>query len=90
MRTAQAGTMESMDCIATVRELAPGSGMVILLAGSGAARFKSAMEKTIAVVLRSLEATDVEVSIQDNGAIDLVLGARVEAAVKKLSQGERS
>lgn len=89
MRTAQAGTMESMDCIATVRELSPGSGTVILLAGGGAARFKSAMEKKVAAVLRSLEAADIEVSIQDNGAIDLVLGARVEAAVKKLSRGER-
>lgn len=89
MRTAQAGTMESMDCIATVRELSPGSGTVILLAGGGAARFKSAMEKKVAAVLRSLGAADIEVSIQDNGAIDLVLGARVEAAVKKLSRGER-
>jgi citrate lyase subunit gamma (acyl carrier protein) len=55
MKTAQAGTLESMDCIVTVTEAEKGRG--------------------------------ISVSIQDNGAIDLVLKARVEAAVRRLAGG---
>lgn len=84
MDMAQAGTLESMDCIVAVTARAPGSGTVISITGSSSVRFKTVMEKKITEVLASLGAVDLDVAVQDNGAIDLVLGARVEAAVKKL------
>lgn len=87
MKTAYAGTLESMDCVVTATERAPGSGTVISVTGSGAVRFKSAMERKITEVLAALGAADVDIAVQDNGAIDLVLGARVEAAVRKLAGG---
>ena len=45
MKTASAGTVESMDCIVTASEADPGSGVVVQLAGASVARFGSAMQK---------------------------------------------
>lgn len=87
MKSAKSGTLESMDCIATITERAPGSGTVISITGSSSVRFKTAMEEKIKAVLASLGVRDVDAAIQDNGAMDLVLGARIEAAVKKISGG---
>lgn len=87
MKSAQAGTLESMDCIVTVTERQAGSGSVISITGGGSVRFRTAMEAKIAEVLTSLGAVDLDAAVQDNGAIDMVLGARVEAAVKKLLGG---
>jgi len=84
MKTAQAGTLESMDCLVTVTEAAQGAGVKLEITGSSASRFKSAMEKKTSEVLASMGVRDIEVSIQDNGALDIVLGARLEAAVKRL------
>ncbi|MDD4159607.1 MAG: citrate lyase acyl carrier protein [Synergistaceae bacterium] len=89
MNTAQAGTLESMDCLVTVSEAAPGTGVKIQIAGSSASRFRTAMEKKAAEVIASMGVKDIELSIQDNGALDIVLGARIEAAVKRLIGGGR-
>ena len=42
------------------------------------------MEKKIRETLAALGAADLNVTVQDNGALDIVLGARVEAAYKRL------
>lgn len=87
MKTTYAGTLESMDCIVTATRRASGSGNLISITGSGSVRFKTAIERKIDEVLTMLGAADLDINVQDNGAIDLVLGARVEAAVKKLMGG---
>ena len=88
MKTASAGTLESMDCLVTVTEAAPGSGVVIELEGSNVSRFRSAMEKTVRSTLSNLGANDVTVNVNDHGSLDVVLEARVETAVKRL-RGEK-
>ena len=47
MKTSQAGTLESMDCLVTLTEAESGAGIKITITGASAARFKSAMEKKI-------------------------------------------
>lgn len=86
MKTSQAGTLESMDCLVTLTEAPLGAGIKIEITGASAARFKSAMEKKITDTLCELGTKDVEVRVQDNGALDIVLGARVEAAYKRLQK----
>ncbi|MDR1482900.1 MAG: citrate lyase acyl carrier protein [Synergistaceae bacterium] len=86
--TARAGTIESMDCLVTIS--GSNGGRRIEISGAGAARFKEAMELKINEVLDRLSAPDVKVSVQDNGALDIVLGARVEAAVARYLGGGRS
>ncbi|MDR1943752.1 MAG: citrate lyase acyl carrier protein [Synergistaceae bacterium] len=78
---AQAGTIESMDCLVTVT--GSGEGRRIEIAGGGSSRVRSAMETKIVQILEELDSAGTDnilVSVQDNGALDLVLGARVEAA----------
>ena len=41
------------------------------------------------MLFRSMGVKDIDVSIQDNGALDIVLGARVEAAVKRMMGGDK-
>ena len=79
--TAQAGTIESMDCLVTVT--GSDDGRRIEINGASAARFSEAMKSRVSEVLDRLSAPDVRVSVQDNGALDIVLGARVEAAVTR-------
>lgn len=88
MKTAQAGTLESMDCLVTVTEAAAGAGISVKMTGASVARFKTAMEKKVHEVLTSMGVKDIDIAIQDNGALDIVLGARVEAAVKRLGGTE--
>ena len=86
MKTSQAGTLESMDCLVTLTEAPLGAGIKIEITGASAARFKSAMEKKITDTLCELGTKDIEVRVQDNGALDIVLGARVAAAYKRLQK----
>jgi citrate lyase subunit gamma (acyl carrier protein) len=68
-----------MDCLVTITK--SDAGRVIEIRGGAAVRFTAPMEKKINDVLDALEAgVDVRVNVQDNGALDVVLGARVEAA----------
>lgn len=78
-RAGQAGTLESMDCFVTVAE--SDAGRVVEITGAAAARFRVPMERRVNETLDALGVSSpVKVSVQDNGALDVVLGARVEAA----------
>jgi citrate lyase subunit gamma (acyl carrier protein) len=85
IKTAQAGTLESMDCLVVVAD--SGAGRVIELSGGAVVRFKASMEKKINDTLDALGAGKrIRISVQDNGALDVVLGARVEAAYKRYAR----
>lgn len=90
MNTAQAGTLESMDCIVRVTEKEEGSGLSLSLSitGDGVVRFRTSMEERVKAVLLSLNVRDVDVQVVDHGALDIVLGARVETAIRRL-RGEK-
>lgn len=87
MKTAVAGTLESMDCLVTVTEAPVGAGISLTLEGAGAARFRTSMEKTVCSVLARMGVCDADVNVQDCGALEIVLEARVETAVKRLGGG---
>jgi len=88
MKTAQAGTLESMDCLVTVSEAEKGKGIFITMEGSNIARFRDSILKTAKTTLQEMGIKDVILSIQYNGANDIVLKARVEAAAKALIGGD--
>jgi citrate lyase subunit gamma (acyl carrier protein) len=84
--TAQAGTLESMDCLVTITGAA--GKRTVEISGSSAVRFRTAIEKKTNEVLDALAApAGLRVTVQDNGALDVVLGARVEAALKRYAGG---
>jgi citrate lyase subunit gamma (acyl carrier protein) len=88
MRTGSAGTLESMDCLVTVTEATPGAGIAVRIAGGSAARFSGAMGRTVREALSAAGVSDAEVNVQDNGALDPVLSARVQAAVLRMGRTE--
>jgi len=87
MKTAQAGTLESMDCIVTVSESEKGRGISVSMEGASIARFGEAIIASTKDTLKKMGIRDIAVAIQDNGAGDLVLRARVEAAAARLAGG---
>jgi citrate lyase subunit gamma (acyl carrier protein) len=88
MKTAQAGTLESMDCLVTASEVDKGRWISISMEGASVARFGAAILKSAKDTLKEMGIKDMKLSIQDNGATDLVLRARVEAAVTRLLGGD--
>ena len=78
-KPAMAGTMESSDCVVTVR---PGNdGIQIDLQSDVKMMFGESILATTRQVLQELEVENADVSILDRGALDCVIRARVETAI---------
>lgn len=76
-----AGSLESMDCLVSVSERPLGSGTALNVEGNGAELFRSAITSTVSQTLAAFNVRDVEVRIQDQGALEPVLSARLETAL---------
>ncbi|MDR3280375.1 MAG: citrate lyase acyl carrier protein [Synergistaceae bacterium] len=88
-KTSQAGTLESMDCLVTVT--GPSDVRIIEVSGGSASRFRTAIELKVNEVLDGMGCdAGVRVTVQDNGAFGVVLGARVEAAFARYRGGALS
>jgi citrate lyase subunit gamma (acyl carrier protein) len=75
-----------MDCVVTIT--GPEKNRAIEITGSASARFETVMKKVIDETLDGLGVSEpVRVHVQDNGAMDVVLGARVEAAYRRYAGG---
>ena len=78
-KAAVAGTMESSDCMVTIR---PGDGTIdVQLESDVKVMFGNSILATVQDTLISLGVTSAEVDIRDRGALDCVIRARVECAV---------
>lgn len=77
---AVAGTLESCDVQVTIH-LNEGKGLDILIDSVVKAQFGDAILKTVKEVLASFRVEDASVYINDKGALDWVIRARVQAAV---------
>lgn len=83
---AWAGTMESSDIYVEVMPLAAGSGIDLEVNSVVYAQFGEAIEATILETLKTLEIEDMKVVVNDRGAVDCTIKARVETAVRRLSE----
>ena len=82
-KAAVAGTMESSDCMVTIR---PGDGSLdIQLDSDVKVMFGDSILATVRETLAGLGITSAEVDIRDRGALDCVIRARVECAVCRAS-----
>ena len=78
-KAAVAGTMESSDCMVTIR---PSDGTIdVQLESDVKVMFGNSILATVQDTLISLGVTSAEVDIRDRGALDCVIRARVECAV---------
>ena len=77
-KAAVAGTMESSDCMVTIR---PGDGSLdIELDSDVKVMFGQSILETIRSTLEGLGVTSAEVEVRDRGALDCVIRARVGCA----------
>ncbi len=78
-KTAVAGTLESSDCLVTVE---PGTHGIDLTVDSVVlAQYGEEIRGTVLETLKSLQVEAAAVHVQDRGALNCVIAARVETAV---------
>lgn len=77
--TASAGTIEKCDCLVTVSK---GDGDIkINLSSKVLYQYGDSIRNTILQTLKKLDVNDVTVDIEDMGAFEYVIVARLEAAI---------
>ena len=85
VKNAVAGTLESSD--AYVQVSPNESGIEIVLESVVLTQFGDAIKASVMEVLEENEVTNAKVSVNDRGAIDCTIRARVETALKR-AQGD--
>ena len=77
--TASAGTIEKCDCLVTVSK---GEGDIkINLSSKVLYQYGDSIRNTILQTLKKLDINDVTVEVEDMGAFEYVIVARLEAAI---------
>ena len=77
--TASAGTIEKCDCLVTVSK---GEGEIkINLSSKVLYQYGDSIRNTILQTLKKLDVNDVTVDVEDMGAFEYVIVARLEAAI---------
>lgn len=80
-KTAVAGTLESSDAMVTVEPNEEGKGIELELESSVIHQYGRRIREVVLETLGRLEVKDAVVHINDKGALDCTLKARVECAV---------
>lgn len=80
VKNAAAGTLESSDAYVAV---SPSEKLTVEITSPVYAQYGKAIEKVVNDTLKELDVTEGSVKINDKGAIDCVIAARVETAVKR-------
>ena len=84
-KPAVAGTLESSDVQITLRPN-PGQGIQINLQSDVKAMFGGAIEATVRNVLAEFDVKDALVDVNDKGALDFAIRARMECAVCRAAE----
>ena len=79
-KNATAGTMESSDAFVTV---SPADELIVEINSVVYTQYGKAIEKCVKDTLSSLGVASGKVAVTDKGAIDCVIAARVETAVRR-------
>jgi len=83
VQTGQAGSQNKGDLIVTVKPRKQGAGLKLNVTSSVGKLFGNSINKTVTTTLDELRVKDAIVNVQDDGALDYVIKARIEAAVSK-------
>lgn len=83
LRPAQAGSLESSDCLVTVTPGQPGSGVEINIRSIVMNQFGDQIRATVEKAVAEADVTDIVIDVNDRGAVDFVLRARVLTAIER-------
>lgn len=81
--SSQAGSLESNDVLVLIEPKDNGFGIEIEIKSIVINQFGDRIREIIKEKLKKMLVDDVYVKVQDNGALDCTIEARVEAAVKR-------
>lgn len=84
-KVAMCGTLDSSDVLVTVR---PSDKVIINITSPVASRFENEMRNVVQKVLDENNCYHVSVTLQDSGALDCVIEARVQTALERGSNDE--
>ena len=82
LKSAEAGTLESSDCMVTVE---PGEGITLDLSSSVMNQYGRQIKAAVLETLERLGVQNANVTVVDKGALECTLKARVECAVFRSS-----
>ena len=83
-KKAMAGTLESSDCMITIEpKVIPGKEVEVEVESIVKTQFGKQIHNVICEVLNEMNVTDVSVSINDKGALDCVIVARLKTAIMR-------
>ncbi len=83
MDTASAGTFESSDCLITVKRQ---KGLKIEINSIVFDQFGKQIEKVITDTLKQLNVSNISVLVNDKGALDYAIKARLITAIERLGE----
>ena len=83
VKNAVAGTLESSDVYVQVE---PNEGIEVAIESVVLVQFGDAIKASVMEVLAENEVENVKVSVNDRGAIDCTIRARVETALKRAKE----
>ena len=87
LKTAVAGTLESSDVMVTVRPN-PGKGLDVQIQSVVLSMFGDQIRDTVEEVAASFGLKDAVLELNDKGAIDCVIRARVSAAICRATESK--
>ena len=79
-KTAVVGNVESNDLMIIIN---PGEGLTLNIESSVYEQFGSSIEAIIREELTAAEVTDANIQVEDKGAFDFTIRARVKTAIKR-------
>lgn len=80
-QSACAGTLESSDIFVEIEPAPTGSGIDLTVNSVVYAQFGEEIERVVLQTLENLGVNDAKVNVNDRGAVDCTIRARVETAV---------
>lgn len=83
VRAASAGTLESNDVLVTVE---PGDGIQVQIESVVLGQFGGAIEKVVRDTLAAEGVENAVVRLNDRGALDCTIAARVETALRRAGE----
>ncbi len=83
LHTASAGTLESSDCLVTV---SPAEGLELEYKGANSVIFYERTKRLAEKVLNEYGLEGADISIQDRGALEITIRARIETALLRAAK----
>ncbi|SBW08973.1 Citrate lyase acyl carrier protein [uncultured delta proteobacterium] len=85
-KPAQAGTLESSDMLVAIAPAPSGAGVTIKLASPTMRQYGEHIKGIIRAVLDDCGVKDAELDVNDKGAVDFVIEARVKTAILRATE----